>query len=78
MPHKKNPIGAELLVTLAQFNAVQVSAMHHSVVHEQERSGKAWTLEWMVLPQMLMATARAIAVAHTICKSIEHIGSMQS
>ena len=78
MPHKKNPVGAELLVTLAQFNAVQVSAMHHSVVHEQERSGKAWTLEWMVLPQMLMATARAIAVAHTICESIDHIGSVQS
>jgi 3-carboxy-cis,cis-muconate cycloisomerase len=61
MPHKENPVLAETLVTLARFNATQVSAMHHALVHEQERSGTAWTLEWMVLPQMVVTAGAALA-----------------
>jgi 3-carboxy-cis,cis-muconate cycloisomerase len=60
MPHKQNPILAEILIALARFNATQLSAMHHALVHEQERSGAAWTLEWMVLPQMLVATGASL------------------
>jgi 3-carboxy-cis,cis-muconate cycloisomerase len=60
MHHKNNPVTAEILVTLARFNAAQIAAMHHTLVHEQERSGSAWTLEWMVLPQMVVATAAAL------------------
>lgn len=75
MPHKQNPVAAELLVTLARFNATQVSAMHHAMVHEQERSGAAWSLEWMILPQMAMATARALAVAATLAKNFKQIGT---
>ncbi|MGR3377634.1 3-carboxy-cis,cis-muconate cycloisomerase [Salipiger abyssi] len=75
MPHKQNPVSAELLITLARFNAVQVSAMHHALVHEQERSGTSWALEWMVLPQMLMTTGRALAVALDMSQRITRIGS---
>jgi 3-carboxy-cis,cis-muconate cycloisomerase len=74
MPHKQNPIAAELLVTLARFNAVQVSAMHHAMVHEQERSGTGWTLEWMVLPQMLMAAACALDNSIKMSRKITRIG----
>jgi len=75
MPHKQNPVAAELLVTLARFNATQVSAMHHAMVHEQERSGAAWALEWMILPQMAMATARALTVAIDLSQNITRLGS---
>lgn len=74
MPHKQNPVSAELLVTLARFNAVQVSAMHHAMLHEQERSGASWTLEWMVLPQMLMATGRSLSVAIKLFQNVTRIG----
>lgn len=74
MPHKQNPILAELLVTLGRFNAVQVSALHHAVIHEQERSGTAWALEWMVLPQMAQATGRALTAASELCHAVTHIG----
>ena len=57
---KNNPVGAEILVAIARFNAVLVSGMHHSLIHEQERSGSSWTLEWMILPQMCLATAVAL------------------
>jgi 3-carboxy-cis,cis-muconate cycloisomerase len=60
MPHKQNPVGAEVLVTLARFNATLVAGMHQSLVHENERSGAAWTLEWMLLPQMAVATGAGL------------------
>jgi len=50
-------------VTLARFNAAQVAAMHQALVHEQERSGSAWTLEWMALPPMVVATGAALSHA---------------
>lgn len=75
MPHKQNPVLAELLVTLARFNATQLAGMHQSLVHEQERSGAAWALEWMILPQMTQATARSLSAAVEICRSISRIGS---
>ncbi len=74
MPHKQNPVLAELLVTLARFNAVQVSAIHHAMVHEQERSGSAWTLEWMVLPEMAKSAGRSLAVAKKLTKHIKSMG----
>lgn len=75
MPHKQNPVTAELLVTLAQFNATQMSGMHLSMVHEQERSGIAWSLEWMLLPQMIMATGRSLTAAIDLCDRITRLGS---
>lgn len=73
MPHKVNPVGAEMLVTLARFNATLVSGMHQAMVHENERSGAAWTLEWMILPQMLLATAAAIRTADGLFQSISFV-----
>ena len=73
MPHKVNPVGAEVLVTLARFNATLVSGMHQSLVHENERSGAAWTLEWMLLPQMVMATGAALRMASEVVGNIAFI-----
>jgi 3-carboxy-cis,cis-muconate cycloisomerase len=48
--------------------------MPHALVHEQERSGAVWALEWMILPQMTEATARALAAALALCASVTRIG----
>ncbi|MGV6874706.1 3-carboxy-cis,cis-muconate cycloisomerase [Pseudochelatococcus sp. B33] len=74
MPHKQNPVPAEVLVTLARFNAVQISGLHHAMVHEQERSGAAWTLEWLVLPQIILATGAALRHAAGLIDGIRGIG----
>lgn len=74
MPHKQNPIAAEALVTLARFNATQLPGMHHALVHEQERSGSAWTLEWLLLPQMAVAAAASLRLANTLAGQIESMG----
>ncbi len=74
MPHKQNPVDAEALVTLARFNAVQLSGMHQALVHEQERSGAAWSLEWMILPQMVMATSAALVRAGDLLSNVKSLG----
>ena len=75
MPHKRNPMAAEVMVALARFNATQLSGMHQALVHEQERSGAAWTLEWLLLPQMVAATAAALRLARDLTDQIIGIGS---
>lgn len=74
MAHKKNPVMAETLVSLAHYNAAQVQAIHTSLIHEQERSGAAWTLEWLVMPTMYVATGAALNTSLKLVQSIERIG----
>jgi len=74
MAHKQNPVAAEVLVSLARFNAVQLSGMQQSMVHEQERSGAAWTLEWLILPSMVMATGAALRLAAELTGNVRSLG----
>ncbi len=76
MAHKQNPVAAETLVALARFNATQVSGAHQSLVHEQERSGAAWMLEWLILPQIVMATAASLRLALELVGNIRRIGAI--
>lgn len=66
MPHKVNPVGAEVLVALARQAATLAGGLHHASVHENERSGAAWTLEWALLPPLLVATGAALAHAQAL------------
>jgi 3-carboxy-cis,cis-muconate cycloisomerase len=70
MPGKCNPVKAEVLVSLARFNSTLVSGMHSALVHEYERSGAAWTLEWMLLPQMAVATGASLRTALSLVGEI--------
>ena len=74
MPHKNNPILAELLVTLARLNTGKLSLMHQALLHEQERSGSAWMMEWLALPQMLVTTGRSLIATQSLLNQIERLG----
>lgn len=75
MPHKMNPVQAELLVTLARYTAGQSGLLGQAMVHEQERSGAAWALEWMVLPPMTMAAGSATHTAQALLSSVTNLGT---
>lgn len=75
MPHKQNPVLAEVLVTLARYNATQLAGMHHALVHEQERSGSSWMLEWLLLPQITVAAAASLRQAIALAGQIEGLGA---
>jgi 3-carboxy-cis,cis-muconate cycloisomerase len=66
MAHKQNPVGPELLVALARFNADRVGSLFNAMIHANERDGAAWTLEWLTLPEMAVATGAATRIATEI------------
>ena len=71
MAHKSNPVAAETLIALARFNATQISGVHQALIHETERSGTAWTLEWLILPPMVAATGGALRLAAEVLTDLE-------
>ncbi len=73
MPHKSNPVAAEVLVALARFNAGLVGTLHQALVHENERSGAAWTLEWLVLPQMAITAGAALRHAGQLVEALRFL-----
>lgn len=66
MAHKANPVNAEVLVSLARLNAGLCGTLQQGLVHENERSGAGWTLEWLVLPRMLITAAASTRLARTL------------
>lgn len=63
MAHKSNPVNAEVLVALARVNAGLSGTLAQAQLHENERSGAAWTLEWLTLPSMLVNTGASLRLA---------------
>ena len=64
-----------VLVALARFNAGLLGTLHQAQVHENERSGAAWTLEWMVLPQMAIAAAAGLQKAKALIAGAQFAAS---
>lgn len=75
MPHKQNPVAAEAMVGLARYVAGQQGILAQAMIHEQERSGSAWALEWMTLPAMAEATGAALNAALRVLRDIKSIGA---
>ena len=63
MAHKHNPVRAEVLVALARYAAGLSGTLAQAMVHENERSGAAWTLEWLTLPPLATAAAASLRLA---------------
>ncbi len=74
MPHKRNPVRAEVLVALARQAAILAGGLGQALVHEQERSGAAWTLEWLLLPDLCLGAGAATRQAEALVGEIERIG----
>ena len=70
MAHKSNPVPAELLVALARHVAGLSGTLASALVHENERSGAAWTLEWLALPPMVVATGAALRTALSLVPNL--------
>lgn len=77
MPHKQNPVRAEALVALARYVAGQQGILAQAMVHEQERSGAAWALEWLTLPAMAEATGAALTHAAALLGRVERLGAAE-
>ncbi len=66
MPHKSNPVLAELLVALARHSANSLTSVFQAQIHGQERDGAAWLGEWMSLPQICIAAMVSVKQARKL------------
>ncbi len=70
MPQKSNPVAAETIVALARHAACLVPAVQQAGIHAEERDGAAWALEWLALPQIVVATAAALRHADGLAATL--------
>ena len=70
MAHKQNPVAAEFLVAQARYCQVQASGLSMASIHENERSGTAMALEWMVLPQLALCCGSMLNRADNLLDSL--------
>ncbi|MEM8804281.1 MAG: lyase family protein, partial [Pseudomonadota bacterium] len=74
MPHKNNPVAAEIAIALSDHCAALYASLTRSARHEGFRSGRAWTLEWLILPQICVATGAAMLQINNMLKKTISIG----
>ena len=61
---------ASLIVALARQTSALNAAMQGAMIHRQQRDGAAWLTEWLSLPQVCIATGRALAAANSLATEI--------
>lgn len=74
MPHKNNPVKAEALIALADHANTLVASITRAARHEGHRSGQAWMLEWLTLPQFCLTAGASTLLAIAVTADIEEFG----
>ncbi|MEM6385209.1 MAG: lyase family protein [Pseudomonadota bacterium] len=75
MPHKVNPVKAEVLITLADRAALLQAASLRAARHEGLRSGQAWTMEWQTVAEACAVAASSTRLAIDLIAEIESFGA---
>ncbi len=78
MAHKRNPVKAEIMVAMARKASAALGVLSGAQIHEQERSGAAWALEWLALSELLLLTGALGRQALVLVGEIEALGEKGS
>ena len=71
LPQKSNPVRSEAVLALARYAVGLTGQLQAAAFHQHERDGVAWQLEWLVLPQMIVATGAALRQSIALIESLE-------
>jgi adenylosuccinate lyase len=71
MPHKRNPELAEHLGTLARLVRHNSALLAESLVHDHERDGRSWKVEWVVFPESCCVLGKLLAALREITANLE-------
>lgn len=71
MPHKRNPEVAEHLGTLARVVRANAGLLAEGLVHDHERDGRSWKVEWHVVPELTMAAGKALSLLASLLEGLE-------
>jgi len=71
MPHKRNPEVAEHIGTLARVVRANAGLLAEGLVHDHERDGRSWKVEWHAVPEVTMAAGKAHALLASLLEGLE-------
>ncbi len=71
MPHKRNPETAEHLGALARVVRANASLLIESLVHDHERDGRSWKVEWHAVPESTLAAGKALSLLAALLENLE-------
>lgn len=70
MPHKRNPEISEHLGTLSRVVRHQAACLFEGLVHDHERDGRSWKVEWQVLPEITLLAGRAVELLAGLARTL--------
>ncbi|HEX3477582.1 MAG TPA: adenylosuccinate lyase family protein [Kofleriaceae bacterium] len=70
MPHKRNPEAAEHIGSLARIVRHQAACLGEGLVHDHERDGRSWKVEWHIVPEITMLAARALELLADLARGL--------
>jgi adenylosuccinate lyase len=70
MPHKRNPNGAEGMVSMSKLVKGNLLVMYESMIQEHERDGAAWKVEWVVMPEAFIFAGSAMAKSKKVLSGL--------
>jgi adenylosuccinate lyase len=71
MPHKRNPEIAEHLGTLARVIRHNAALQMESLVHDHERDGRSWKVEWAILAETCMAVGKLLSLSGKLTANLD-------
>ena len=74
MPHKNNLVKAEIRTVPTDHAASLTTSVLRAARHKGHRSGHAWALKWLVLPQLCLVTGQSMNLVLCLIDDIETLG----
>jgi 3-carboxy-cis,cis-muconate cycloisomerase len=71
MPQKRNPISAVYVTAQTAVVKQHVAALLEAMIEDHERSTGQWEIEWIVLPEIFMLSAGALAQTRFVLEGLE-------
>jgi 3-carboxy-cis,cis-muconate cycloisomerase len=71
MPQKRNPISCVYITAQTGVIRTQVAALLNAMEQDHERATGQWEIEWIVLPEIFMLTAGALAQTRFVLEGLE-------
>ncbi len=71
MPQKRNPISSVYVTAQSAVVKQHVAALLEAMIEDHERSTGQWEIEWIVLPEIFMLTAGALAQTRFVLEGLE-------
>ncbi len=66
MPHKRNPMLCESILTLARLTRTQATTAIDAMLHEHERDWSSFQMEWSYIPELWITTHRALELTQRV------------